>query len=427
VEVGTYHGSPLKGLPSVLVARQRGRETWARVEANKPVFVADSLVSLPGYASELHAATGVHLLLWGTLPEFNVDNPFCPYLYESAVTLHQTRDFDLEFTLERGRVYVASHKDKPARVRMHFLKEVWDLTLHERDTEVVIELVRTGTADSNRQEGEEPRADTTLYVLKGKADLKADPFHEFANLTGPTGPALVTWDNGAAVAKGPHTVEKAIGLLARDAPPAKDAAKEMLTALDQVDGRLTRKQAVDAALAEGAGTAKRPQERVLCTYCLGAVDAVSNLLDRLAGEDAQDGAVREAAIFALRRWTSRGPEADRTLYTPTKGDRPADGLLLKKNYKASEAEVIVALLHDFSNVDRKRKETFELLADHLSHPKIAVRELAYFHLRRLAHSVQDAPAYDAAWDAERRDKAAKEWKELIAAGKLPPPPPTPPR
>src|SRR5262245_47690417 len=58
VEVGTYHGSPLKGLPSVLVARPRDKDAWARVETGKPVFSNDTLVSLPGYPSELRAASG---------------------------------------------------------------------------------------------------------------------------------------------------------------------------------------------------------------------------------------------------------------------------------------------------------------------------------------------------------------------------------
>jgi hypothetical protein len=298
---------------------------------------------------------------------------------------------------------------------------VWDVTLQERETEVVLELVKTCPPDLNYRDGEEPRADMTLYVLKGKADLQFDPFRAVANLSGPTGPALMTWDNKGADTKGPITVPMAIGLLERKAPPNKDVDKAMLAALEPVAGRLTAKQAPRAALAEGARTAKHREECVLCAYGLGAVDAVPDLLDLLAGEDAQDGPVREAAIFALRRWISRGPETSKALYVPKKGDRPADGLLIKQNYKPSDAEVIVALLHDFTTVDRKHPATYEALVGHLTHPKMAVRELAYFHLKRLASSVKEVPPYDAAWAAERREKAAKGWKELIAAGKLPPP------
>jgi hypothetical protein len=219
----------------------------------------------------------------------------------------------------------------------------------------------------------------------------------------------------------------AIGLLERKALPDKDVAKAMLAALDPVAGRLTGKQAIRAALVEGARTAKQPAERDLCAYGLGAIDAVPDLLELLAGEEPQDGPRRQAAIYVLRRWVSRGPETSETLYAPKKGDRPADGLLIKQNYKPSDAEVFVALLHDFSEVDRKRPSTYEALVGYLTHPKMAVRELAYFHLQRLASGVKELPPYDTAWPADRREKAAKEWKGLIAAGKLPLPPPEPPK
>jgi hypothetical protein len=423
VEVGTYQGSPVKGSPSVLVARRQGLDSWARVEPNKPVFGTDSLVSLPGYPGELRVG-GVRLILWGTTPEFNTDNPFCPYLYESAVTLHVAGDFDLDFTLERGRVYVASQKDKPARVRVRFVKEVWDVTLKERDAEVVFELVRTCPADVNYREGEEPRADMTLYVLKGKAELQYDPFHNVADLAGPPGAALMTWDNKGWETKGPHQVVKPLAVLERNGPHNKDAAKAMLAALDPVAGRLTGKEAVRAALVEGARTAKQPAERDLCVYGLGAVDAVPDLFDVLAGEDPQDAARREAAVLVLRRWVTRGPETSDILYAPKKADRPADGVLLKQNYKPADAELIVALLHDFSEADRKRAATYEALVGHLTHPKMAVRELAYFHLRRLTSGAKELPPYDAAWPADKRETAAKGWKDLIASGKLPPPAPT---
>src|SRR5262249_34377994 len=171
-----------------LVSR-RGQDAWTRVEPNKPVSSSDSLVSLPGYPSELQTPGGVHLLLWGTTPEFNTLNPFCPYLSESAATLWANPDRDLDFTLAGGRVSVSTPGERPARVRVRFLKEVWDLTLHERDTEVVLELVKWCPADVNYRDGEEPRADMTLYVLKGRVGVRYDLYQE-PTLTGPTGPAL---------------------------------------------------------------------------------------------------------------------------------------------------------------------------------------------------------------------------------------------
>jgi hypothetical protein len=430
-EIATYTGAERSGTPTVLVSRQRGQDTWTRVEPSKPVFSTDSLVSLPGYSSELRFANGtrggdVRLLLWGTLPELNPGNPFFPFLFESAVTLHHNPDLDLEFTLQRGRVYVSNHADKPALVRVRFEKEVWDLVLQERDTEVVLELLKRYTNDINYQDGEDPRADLSLYVLKGKAGLRFG-YHEFPNMEGPTGPALFVWDNKGKPPQEPLFLKEPIPLLKKDLPATTDAAKEIRPALGELADYMTRKKPVAVLLVENADNrALRPSQRAHCIYCLGAIDDVSNLLDILGREDAQDGPQREAVILALRRWIGRGPEMSKVLYVPKKGDQSAAGLLIDKGYLSTGADIVVTLLHDFSDVDRKRRETFDVLVNYLTHSKMAIRELAYFHLKRLAYGAKSMPPpYDPTWDDTRRKKAADEWRAMIGRGELPPPPPMP--
>jgi hypothetical protein len=417
------------GAPSFLVSRRQGQDKWARLDPSKavPVYSTDSLVSLPGFASEVRAAGGARLLLWGTTPEFNTTNPFCPYLYESAVTLHANPDGDLDFTLERGRVYVSNPNDKPVRVRVRFLTEVWDVTLNERDTEVVLELVKTCPPEINYQDGEEPVANMTLYVLKGKAGVKYDAYQELPDLAGPTGPALLFWNNKGAGTKGPIPIPQPIPVLAKEPPPPQggDPAKELRPARGEIAGRMTGGQPVDVMLLEGAQSSPVREQRILCIYGLGAVDAVGSLFDLLASEDKQAGPEREAAIFALRRWVCRGPETTKFLFTPKKGDKEDRGLLIDKGFKTYGAEIVVALLHDFKEVDKRRPSTYEALVSYLNHPKMAIRELGYFHLRRLAAGLKEAPNYDASWPSDRREKAAKEWEDLIAKGKLPPPPPMP--
>ncbi len=178
---------PRMGAPSILVSRQRAQDTWSRVQLNQPVYSTDSLVSLPGYASELRTASDVRMLLWGTLPEFNVGSPMCPYMFETAVTLHDNPKVDLEFTLERGRVYISNHKENntPALVRVRFHNEVWDLTLQEPETEVVLELITRYTDKINYLTGEEPVSTLGLLVTKGAAGMKYDNYQEFPNLKKP--------------------------------------------------------------------------------------------------------------------------------------------------------------------------------------------------------------------------------------------------
>src|SRR5207253_10984350 len=82
---------------------------------------------------------GAQLLLWGNLPEFS---RLLPPRLESAVVLHANPEFDLDFTLDRGRVLLSNHKrEGPARIRLRFQDEAWDLTLPDQNTEVAAELV----------------------------------------------------------------------------------------------------------------------------------------------------------------------------------------------------------------------------------------------------------------------------------------------
>ena len=74
------------------------------------------------------------------------------------------------------------------------------------------------------------------------------------------------------------------------------------------------------------------------------------------------------------------------------------------------------LLH--SPFDPDKPSTYEALIRLLQHSKLAVRELAHWHLVRLAPAGKEI-AYDPAATEEERDKAVKAWKELIPEGQLP--------
>ena len=124
--------------PNVLLQRQRDPEPWGRLRPGDLVQTGFYLVSLPGCRSKVLLENGVRLMLWGNVPEFS---NFPPVL-ESTLMLHDPdKGVDLDFTLDRGRVSLASYKEKgPAQVRVRFLKEIWDLSLPNPQTEVVLEL-----------------------------------------------------------------------------------------------------------------------------------------------------------------------------------------------------------------------------------------------------------------------------------------------
>jgi len=80
---------------------------------------------------------------------------------------------------------------------------------------------------------------------------------------------------------------------------------------------------------------------------------------------------------------------------------------------------VLELLH--SPFHKDRPETYQTLIEYLRSDRLPVRELARWHLDRLAPAGRSI-AFDAAAPAEERAQAVKKWKELVPEGQLPPPP-----
>ncbi len=76
------------------------------------------------------------------------------------------------------------------------------------------------------------------------------------------------------------------------------------------------------------------------------------------------------------------------------------------------------LLH--SPFDVEKPATYEALIRFLQHPKPAVRELARWHLVRLAQPAEQGHRVSTpAAPEEEREKAVRAWKALIPDGTLP--------
>jgi hypothetical protein len=139
---------------------------------------------------------------------------------------------------------------------------------------------------------------------------------------------------------------------------------------------------------------------------LAALGDLGPVADMLA--DAKHLDARETAVIALRNWIGAQPDRDPRLYrvfTEVQG------------YTPGEAATVMELLHSPFVVEQP--ETYETLIEYLNHKKLAVRELARWQLYHLAPVGRDIK-YDAAGTPEERAKAAREWKELIPTGQLPP-------
>jgi hypothetical protein len=162
---------------------------------------------------------------------------------------------------------------------------------------------------------------------------------------------------------------------------------------------------------------------MLAIYCLGALDDVKTLLAILADPDPIHAPDRDTAIFTLRRWLGRDARRGLLLFD----EQHQTGLLLADNkYTPREAQTIFTLLHDFSEEERGNPETYELLANRLLSDKVAIAELARWHLWRLSRAsgvkLPSLDEFNAAVprDAPQRQNAAREVKQKIREGALPP-------
>jgi hypothetical protein len=418
VVLGRYEAPAGARQPSLLVSRPAGKdEGFKPVPAGGQVFSADSLVSLPGFQSEVRLESGVGVVLHGHLREYSRHQEQS-LLMESGLVLHKNPAFDADLTLDRGRIYVSNRKSTGAvKVRLRFDKEVWDLTLSEPGSEAMLELFRTYTytPEINWKAGEEPFTRVFFCLTRGEAELRLNT-SLVHGLKAPPGECGLGWDNLTTGVRGPQRMKEVPEIWHKD-PPGNELAAKMTVALKDLTVRLAGKKRLGVVLREGLEQ-ENLQSRLLALYCLKAVDDVERLLEALGDDEPTHTTDRDTAVFALQRWLARGPGQANLLYDKKK----LTGYLIDLKYRKADAEKVLDLLYDLPPSGWRRPETFEYLANALESPRVAIAELAFWHLRRLAGKVK-LPLFNAAAPLEDRRKAADEVRKLIASGKLPPPAP----
>jgi hypothetical protein len=419
VVAGQFERNPNSD-PSVLL--QYDADKWQRLDVKKSdVFTGRPLVSLPGYKSLVTLKSGVRLTLWGNVPELWPSPP----VLESLVELHQNDHLDADLTLRRGRIVLANTRaDRQVRVRVRFenptnpsLKEMWDLTLEDRDTEVALErwgLFPPGEPFYKNPKDKlraGPRADLALLVLKGKILLKYDDLT--VPMEAPPKRALMLW-NSRDSANGPNKFPTVPEWSLTPLPFPKGMEEilkrpraDFRSARDTLSTSLsTRVDKIEIGLAN-ALKSMDPSERTLVVRCFGAIDDLDSLLDALSEEKYAE--VRQNAIGTLRYWIGCNRDNDYRLYDA-----------MKDRYKGAEAENIMSLLHGFSPKELADRETYEMLIDYLNRPNLAIRELAFMYLYQLVPAGRKI-AYSPVADSRERKHAQGEWLKLLATpGQIPP-------
>jgi hypothetical protein len=385
---------------AVLLVKDGDR--WIRAAADAKVTTAAPLLALPGSHADLKLGSA-HLTLWGGLPETTGWKTL-----DGQVTLHvPPAGFDLDFTLDHGRVYFGVAKPG-AKVRARFADEVWDLTLADEQSEVMLDVSRLFAGEPVRRDGkgESPRTSASLAVVQGKAEVRVDA--KTFKLTAPPGPAELTWDN-----KGPgvsQPVEFAAAPLAWSKSPIKlgDRQRDVEAAQKALLQRLGAKDKdIGVAVAELAGDNPARTAKPLSVLCQAALGQFSSMVDAL--EDPSSSEMRYAAAAALAHFVAAKPGNDQLVYNQLK-DRKGD----------QGADQILALLHGFSDAQLNEPRTYERLIDALKSNDTSLRSLAGWRLRLADPEGADRIKFGATDPEPAREKAVGEWQRRIPPGGLPP-------
>jgi hypothetical protein len=388
----------------MLFRRENAKADWQRVEPGQPLPAGDLLLGVAGAVVE--SKNGAVALQLRT----DFDSPM-PVL-EPAVILHPAGDYDLDFTLDRGWVDVTNKKKEgAARVHLRAWGQTWDVTLAEPESRLSVELigrwragmpfkVEPGPADV-------PVADMQFLVLAGQVYLKHGSVQVL--MKAPPGPALTSWNNFTGMQASRSHLEK---LPAWAAPPADAADNPQWQKRKEIRERLIQGLASKSPgeVTDEFLRSDDPAYRKVGAIMAGAFDDLPRLGKVL--NESKHADLWDSAVVSLRHWLGRAPGQDQKLY---------QALQASRGYSPVQAETVIEFLHGFGPNDLEHPETYEMLINYLADDKLAVRGLAYWHLKRLVPAGAKIP-YDPLSPKEDREKARAEWKKLVPPGKMPPKP-----
>jgi hypothetical protein len=425
-----------KSGPSLLLQQPAPGGAWRVLDATQPaVLTARPLVSLPGCRGSVRLKSGLGVTLWGALPGEVLFLPalldtFQAHLEESRVLLHDNPGLDADLTLQRGRILLDNPLKRPLRARIRFdnptnpeLPEAWDVTLEDPGTEVLVDLWHFYGRDEpffpdpkdSRRQG--PVAAGHLIVRQGAVSLRRND-QTLRMEADPPKAALIAWNSVKGT--GERMALPGVPDWASDKPGElpKGLDAKLRDSILKARGELARARdtlvtalggggdKVDVALASILKNSPNKAEHVLAVRAYGALDDLPDLVDALGNEVRPE--VREAAVEALRGWIADARDNDYRLLDE-----------LKTRYSRVESENILQLLHSFSAQQASQPELYDFLMLNLNNPRIALRELAAWHLYRLAPQAGGKIPYTADAPGARRRAAQEQWNQLLQRGQLP--------
>lgn len=314
---------------------------------------------------------------------------------------------DLALRLDRGILALNNlKKEGAARVRVQVPGETWELNLLEPGTKVALELygrfppgieLFENKVDEPVKIHEVPTLDLVVVVVKGKVALNTGKV--IHGLSAPPGDALLFWDNLAGV-RSVQYLAKLPGTIRPSTPEEAARFQKICTCTAKLNT-----QPIETFISRLLSS--NQEGRRVGIVCAGALDRLPDLIGALM--DSQHADERDAAVIALRHWMGRGAGQAERLY---------QALVSRKGISVVEARTILQLLIGFDDQERQRADTFELLLAYMEQSDLPIRQIAWWHLRRLAGPAGTVK-YDAGQSLEERRAALAELHRLIPAGTVP--------
>jgi hypothetical protein len=390
-----------KVVNGAILQRPTGQAKFTFLGKGDPVKSGALTVGQPG--SQIDSKDGaVQVRLYTDL----LGNSPHPILEAAIIPQPASKGFDMELTLDRGRILLINQKKEgPANVRMHFHDQTWDLTLNEPETRVGIDLYGRWPPGviwhKNAKTPEAPTAVLYLLVLTGSAEVKHGTSQR--SMKAPPGPALLQWDSIAGTDPTTRRLE-ALPEWAAPTEALKERYKKLLPKFEKMSAWV-QKLGLEAAAAEARKSGDEDLERS-GVVILGAIDDLSTLIDQLNNPKHD---IRDHTVMVMRHWIGRSAGQDAKMYAA----------LLKKDYSPAQAETVMQLLHSPGDRQLRSPEWWETLIEYLKSDKVAVRKLAEYHLYRLVPAGKNIK-YSSVGTKAEQEAAYKEWKKLIPDGELPP-------
>lgn len=366
---------------------------WLRLrlkgEDDAAVFSNRPVMALPGYKANLligDRGRQVLVHLWGNIPEQ------LPYrVFESRVVFHPpAAGFDADFTLLGGRVYLKSKKldadKKPtgAKVRVRLAGEVWDITIKDERTDVLVELVswfEPGTPYA-REGGKEPKREARVVVVAGAAGFAAPA--RFKTVDAFKANQQITWDSVAGALSGPKPIvntQEADQIPTLEGDSQVSVTRVLTAAADQVDARDVTRRVMESRLDLPQGTPDRDFIARLAVYSQAALadstPAGGNLLKPLVDvlKSQQPWLARQGVVTALADWVAR----DRGNTAVLRGILVSKGVG-EDGDKEDGADRLLRLLRGYISPTTPDSERLDELSKLLESPLLPVREAALWNI-----------------------------------------------